>query len=228
MNKSRKVLFIFLITLLLAYNIHYSFLTFYCASFNINTIKDVIIRAVPLIIAVIYYLSNIHSSNKLSINFICLFISISIFIIIKIHKLLYFYLLINAIDNTFLFIMNILFILFMFLAFFKNFKRGESIVLYSLLIFPIFLILQFAFEIMNFGTTDFYTYTNPNRYEFVKYHYFSEYSFLPDKIPEDATNIVFRYNSYLTNIKDLYLEYDSPSIKNDEHHIIYEIPSKIE
>lgn len=225
MNKSHKTLFIFLIIILLCYNLHNSFLTFYCNVFHENLIKEVFIRAIPLFILLICYFSNIRHSPKLSINRTFLVFSIFIFAMIEIHKLLYFYLLIDNMDNTFLLFMNLLFVFFMVLTFFKNFKRGESIMIHLCFIWSIFFILQLFYEIKTFSITDFYTYTNPNRYEFVKYHYFSdsEFSYLPDKIPEDATNIIFHYDDPFISGKDLYLEYDSPSISNENHHARYHI-----
>ena len=232
MNKSHKTLFIFLIVLLLSYNLSESFLTIYCHTFCKETIEIIVIRAIPLLILLLCYLTNIRFSSKLSINYLYLFISIVSFLIAKMHILFYLYLLIDPVDNLFLLIMNIISAIFMVLTFFKNFKRKEGSIVFLFLIVPIFLILQLIFEMKTFGISLPYSYTNPNRYEFVKYHYFSakEFSYLPDRIPEDATNIIFHYNSYslFSQDEDLYLEYDSPSIPNSEHHIKYEItiPSK--
>lgn len=232
MNKSHKTLFIFLIVLLLSYNLSESFLTIYCHTFCKETIGIIVIRAIPLLILLLCYLTNIRFSSKLSINYLYLFISIIGFLIAKTHILFYLYLLIDHVDNSFLLIMYITSALFMVLAFLRNFKMKEGKIVFLFLIVPIFLILQLIFEMKTFGISPPYSYTNPDRYEFVRYHYFSakEFSYLPDRIPEDATNIIFHYNSYslFSQDEDLYLEYDSPSIPNNEHHIKYEItiPSK--
>lgn len=232
MNKSHKTLFILLIVLLLCYNLSESFLTIYCHSFCKETIEIIVIRAIPLLILLLCYFTNLRLPKKLSVNYFCLFISIITFIIAKIHILFYLYLLIDHVDNAFLLIINIVSAIFMVLTFFKNFKKKEANIVFLFLIVPIFLVLQLIFEMKTFGIAPSYSYTNPNRYTFVKYHYFSaeEFAYLPDKIPEDATNIIFHYNSYslFSQDEDLYLEYDSPSIPNNEHHIKYEIiiPSK--
>ena len=228
MNKSHKTLFIFLIILLFNYNLSESFLTFYSHTFCNDTLKVAVIRAIPLLILLICYFTNISSSKKLSINYICLSIGILAFIIIQIHKLAYFYLLIDNINNTFLFIMNVIFIFFIFLTFFRNLKKGEYIILYIFLVVPIFITLQFVFEIKIVGITPICTYTNPARYEFVKSHYFStdNFSYLPDKIPDDATNITFYYDFYSTEDRKLYLEYNSYTIQNENHYIKYEASSK--
>ena len=107
MNKSHKTLFIFLIVLLLSYNLSESFLTIYCHTFCKETIEIIVIRAIPLLILLLCYLTNIRFSSKLSINYLYLFISIVSFLISKMHILFYLYLLYHIMHLNMLFSFNL-------------------------------------------------------------------------------------------------------------------------
>lgn len=66
MNKSHKTLFIFLILLLLSYNLSESFLTIYCHTFCKETIEIIVIRAIPLLILLLIF---VFLKNYLSITY---------------------------------------------------------------------------------------------------------------------------------------------------------------
>lgn len=228
MNASQKTLCIFLIVILLYLNFIWIFDLFFSYAFSEKIVVVSLIRLIPLLILLVYYFATRHYHEKLSVNRLFFILSIVSLIIAQIHCLLYYYLFINKINNSFVFIMHLLFLLFFILAFRKNLKKDEKTGLFLFLIIPIFLFLQLFIVAMlgiEFISLD---YTNPSRYEFVKYHYLTEpkFSILPDKLPEDATNITFEYNDSF-GVKTILLEYDSQSVNNDEKHAKYEISSSL-
>lgn len=222
MNASQRTLCIFLIIILLYFDFNWIFDLFFSYAFSEKLIINSLISSIPLLVLLISYFSTRRYYEKLSVNRSFFFLSISSLIIVQIHRLLYYYLLISKMDNIFLLIMYLLFLLFFILAFYKNFKKDEKTALFLFLVIPIFLFVQFFIVVMiglEYISLD---YTNPDRYEFVKYHYLTEdkFSTLPDSLPEDATNIIFKYHNSF-GVKTILLEYDSQTINN--HHAKYEL-----
>ena len=124
--------------------------------------------------------------------------------------------------------MYLLFIIFLTLSLFKNFENKSSIIIFLFFILPASFCIQLLLILITSTQQLDASYTNPNRYEFVKYHYLTdiEFSSLPDELPDDATNIVFRYDSSM-GTKTIHLEYNSATIDNEEHYIKYDISSPL-
>lgn len=226
MGKLQKALLIILILLLLGFDIILAIHSYYCYTYSV-AIGNILKSLIPLIISLIYYFITARHVEKLSINYTFLFISILSFIVIIICKILYYLLIINRLYE-FLFLLYIPTILFLILAFLNGYLGKITHFWHLRLLFFVVLILQLYFSFdyildVYFGLS----YTNPDRYELVRNHCFSdeEFSYLPNKIPDDATDIKFYCEprgSYDTTCS-LYLVYYSPSIPNDNHRAYYHI-----
>lgn len=230
MKKPQKAFLVILIFLLLGFNIILTINSCYSYIFS-DAIETVIKSLFPLVILLIYYFIATRHIEKLSINYTFLFISLLSFIILIIGKILYYTLIMN---NTYMLFLNLLYIptiLFLILAFLNSFQGEPKHYWHLRLVVFIVLILQLYFSFHYFFGFYFEPYyTNPNRYELLRHYYFSdeEFSYLPDKIPDDATNIKFYCEpkgDYDVK-KILSLEYYSPSILNNGHraHYYIEIP----
>ncbi len=225
MNRSYKSQLFCLIIFLLYINLNYIFDVLYRYAFSDTSIRIIWIRAIPLLLLLLCYLIMLRHSKKLSVNFVFFMFSLFSLLAVQIHKFLYYYLLIDNLNSIFIYIMYILFITFLMLAFFKNFENSTSIIIFLLFILPISFVIQISITVVTeFAAFQLSSYTNPNRYEFVKYHYLidKDFSTLPDKLPTDATNIIFDYTD-LMNTKSIHLEYNSSTIDNEEHYIEYDI-----
>lgn len=226
MNKSYKTLLLCSIIFLSYVNLNFIFDVLYRYTFSEISVKVILVMLIPLVLLSLCYLIMLRHSEKLSINLAFFMLSLFSLLLVQIHKFLYYYLLIDNISNIFICIMYVFFITFLILAFFKNFENKiNSVVVFICFILPISFVMQlFIITLTEFKAFGFSAYTNPNRYEFVKCHYLmdKEFSNLPDKLPSDATNIIFDY-TYLMNTKSIHLKYNSLTIDNEEHYIEYDI-----
>ncbi len=226
MEKPQKAFLLIFIILLSYFDIILIVNSYYSFTFSYAT-KTILKSSIPLVILLVYYFASTRHIGRLTINIPLFFCSLLSFCLILICKTLYYSLIIDKIYklSPFLYIFALLFLL---LAFSDNFQENAKYFKHFGLVVPVILILQF-FLSFNYILGHFFgiCYTNPNRYEFVKYHYFSEeeISDFPNKIPHDATNIKFYCcpGDSRDSFRVLDLEYDSPSIQNNNHHASYEI-----
>ena len=226
MGKPQKALLVIFIFLLLGFNIILAINSYY--SYILPEATETVAKSlIPLVILLVYYFIATRHIGRLSINYVFLLISLLFFGAIIIGKVLYYSLIINKIYE-FLYLLYIPTILFLMFAFFGSFPGEPKHYWHFRLVVSIVLILQLYFSFYYILAICFCPYyNNPDRYELVRYRYFSdeEFSYLPNKIPDDATNIKFYCEprgSYDTT-RSLYLEYYSSSIPNDKHHAYYHI-----
>lgn len=227
MNKLSKSILVVFILLLIVFNVSLSIDEFYHYTFS-QALPFVLKSSIPLIILLLYFFIVTHQSEKLSINYAFLFISLASFIIAFTCKVLYYSIIIN--DNIYQFsvFLYIPAILFLVLTFLDSFQGESNHPWHFYVIIPVLLILQLCLSYgYIFFALDSLDYTNPNCYKFVKCHYFSdkEFSYLPDEIPNDATNIIFYFDAGTSfhPTRTLHLEFDSLSFSPNNSHVEYEI-----
>lgn len=219
MEKAEKAFLVISVILLSYFDIILVINSYYSYTFSYAT-KIVVKSSIPLIILLAYYFVATYHIGKITVNTHLLFSSLLSFCLTIICKILYYSLVIDKFKVA-LPCLYISALIFLLLAYSDNFQENTKFFKYFSVVVPTVLILQLflSFDYI-FGNY----YTNPNRYEFVKYHYFSDekFSYLPDKIPTDATNINFYFETNSTT-GVLNLEYDSPSVQTDNHHVSYNI-----
>lgn len=228
MKKQTRAFLIMVTFILLCIDIFYIVQTFLFYTFN-ESIKFAGIVIIPLLLLLlIYFINNRLTSDKIVINIGFLVCSLVSFIFSLIYYICYLLLIIKKPSVIPFLLSSLLFVIFIILSFKKNFKiNAEFIIIYFVVLFTILLFAQFVFISVAsfFSSSD--SVFNINRYEYVKYYYFSpeEVSELPDKIPPDATNIVFYFDidTLGGTCRELKLEYDSETIANDTHHAEYYI-----
>ncbi len=227
MYKGHKAILVIFIMLLLGFDILLAVNSYYCYTSS-EAVKTILKAFIPLVVLLIYYSVSTRHVGKLLIKRSLLLNSLLSFVLLIMCKILYYSL---VIDKLYM-ISSLLYIpaiLCLVLAFIDNFQGESKPSLHFRLIIVsvIFLQLFLSFNYILFSIFGYDYYTNLRRYEFIKYHYFSseEFSYLPSEIPEDATNITFycEINSFLDSSKALYLEYDSQTVDNAEHHAYYNI-----
>ena len=121
-------------------------------------------------------------------------------------------------------------IILLFLSFYKNFEMNRNSIKY-IYITLFFITIQFLFLVfVNFVSYDSIKVSNPNRYKFVKYHFYSssELTSFPEEIPKNALNIFFQYIEFTDNTlrrfeyhKSLRLEFDIKTSENKIQHFEY-------
>ena len=174
------------------------------------------------------FLTRFHRSAKLLINLFFLFCSFLCFAFVLLDMYLYYSVPTYNYSSFFIepiLLFGFLFVLFLLLAYRKNFKGFFTSVIpftYTLITFAILVTVELSFLLPASIVISGFKITNPDRYEFVKVHYFTseDLASFPDKIPEDATNIIFfyTYDFLKHSYKSLTLEYDSNTITSDNHH----------
>lgn len=167
-----------------------------------------------------------NSNNKISINYKYLSYGLLSSLVLLIHKICY-WLTITEFNNILSIILALAFIIFMLIAFSKNFTIRNFVistlisVFIAQLIFPSFLILYTFLFLPSIN--------NPLAYKYVLLHELTpnEASSLPSAIPSDSTNIIFYFNkSYRDGgYYSLELEFDSNTIETNNHHSKYYIKS---
>lgn len=220
MEKAQKAFLLISVILLSYFDITLVINSYYSYEFSYAT-KIVVKSSIPLIILLVYYFVATYHVDKIATNTHLFFGSLLSFCLAILCKILYYSLVIDKLYKVALPCLYISSLIFLLLAFSDNFQENAKFFKYFSIVVPTVLILQLflSFDYI-FGNY----YTNPNRYEFVKYHYFSneEFSYLPNKIPADATNINFYFETTSTT-GVLNLEYDSLSVQTNNHHVSYNI-----
>ena len=207
---------------------------FIVREFLLHTINESVVFLLILIIQfflyiLLYLFKKKKESTKVTINYKFLLCSIVCFFALETYEILYYLLISNHYNISIIFLLFMLIIIFSHFSFSKKIKMNRKflsdiIVNFFSFLLPIF-IIQFVFLIIASFAVNSCEVTNINRYEFVKTHYFAkeEVSSFPDKLPDDATNIVFKY--YTDDLKHgykiLHLEFDSQTISNNSHHVKY-------
>ncbi|MCI9016430.1 MAG: hypothetical protein HFJ53_04625 [Clostridia bacterium] len=180
----------------------------------INFLKIIILPF--FLIIIIYLIYRKYHPSKVNINYKFLLISILSFTGIMAYYISYIVLVLDNFSNIIVFLLGLIFMISTLLSFIKNYKIAFSIVEYFILPLFCFLTITFAFILLSYSFTNITCIIcNPNRYEFVKHHYFSpqEVISFPKKIPENARNIVFRYSSY-NGDKSLKLQFNLENGQN--------------
>lgn len=223
MEKAEKAFLLISVILLSYFDIILVVNSYYSYEFSYAT-QIIVKSSIPLIILLAYYFVATYHMGKIAVNTHLFFGSLLSFCLIILCKILYYSLVIDKLYKPALLGLYISALIFLLLAFSDNFQENAKFFKYFSVVVPTVLILQF---ILSFDYIIGNYYTNPNRYEFVKYHYFSEeeISDFPDKIPDDATNIQFycEPRGLRDPIRTLNLKYDSPSIQDNDHHASYNI-----
>lgn len=222
MEKFQKALGKIIVILLSCFNI-YIIVEF----FMLYSLKAAFILSIILSLPLIFLLVCSEEPNiKISVNYVFIAFGLLSFLALLIYKICFLLVIIPHSNNLLACILLVSFILFIILAFLKNLKDAHWI--YNLILAFVFIyiiphiLVLFIPIACTFGDI-----TNPNRYNFVKLHYFSpeETRSLPEEIPSDATNINFYYTHTLRDggSRKLYLEFDSNTITENDHHAIYNI-----
>lgn len=226
MEKAEKAFLLISIILLSYFDIILAINSYYSYEFSYAT-KFIAKSSIPLIILLAYYFVATYHVGKIAVNTHLFFGSLLSFCLTILCKILYYSLVIDKLYKVALPCLYISALIFLLLAFSNNFQENTKFFNYFSVVVPTVLILQ-LFLSFDYIFGNFFTYyTNPNRYEFVKYHYFSEkeISNFPNKIPDDATNIKFYCSpgNSMDSSRTLNLEYDSPSVQTNNHHASYNI-----
>ncbi len=227
MEQLKKSFFIIMLIGMLCINILFMTQNFLKQTFDI-AIRFSILLNIPLLIAFIFFLTRFHRSAKLMINYFFLLCSFLCFAFVLLDMYLYYSVPTYNYSSFFIepiLLFGFLFVLFLLLAYRKNFKGFFTSVIpftYTLITFAILVTVELSFLLPASIVISGFKITNPDRYEFVKVHYFTseDLASFPDKIPEDATNIIFfyTYDFLKHSYKSLTLEYDSNTLTSDNHH----------
>ncbi len=227
MEQLKKSFFIIMLIGMLCVNIFFMTQNFLKQTFDI-AIRFSILLNIPLLIAFIFFLTRFHRSAKLMINYFFLLCSFLCFAFVLLDMYLYYSVPTYNYSSFFIepiLLFGFLFVLFLLLAYRKNFKGFFTSVIpftYTLITFAILVTVELSFLLPASIVISGFKITNPDRYEFVKVHYFTseDLASFPDKIPEDATDVILSYNGEIFNSsrKSLLLEFDSNTITSDNHH----------
>jgi len=222
MSRLTKSFFVLGMVIIFFIDIYYIVDAFLFHTYN-EAIKFTIVLVSPLLLFLLFFfLANYDPIYKIKINGIFLFCSIVSFGVLLVYRIFYVLLIINNFNLKLAIVLRLSFIIFMILAFIKNFITIKSFGYYLFSLLLLLFWVQFIFIFITSAFIFNFNITNPDRYEFVKFHYFSpeEVSSLPKKIPDDATNIKFYFCEEIPNFssRKLKLEFDSNTIKDNNHH----------
>lgn len=188
-------------------------------------IKFSMILNIPFFILLVLFIILLHRPAKLIINYFFLFCSFLCFSAIILYQYCYYSTMIQNFNTNVIFLLGIFWVLFLLLAYRKNFVKtteyltnlGHGLVIFLSLVFVEIVCLTSTFFIVPSSDIN-----NPNRYEFIKMHYFTpkDLASFPDEIPQDATNVILSYNRDIfdSSHQSLLLEFYSNTIISDNHH----------
>ena len=227
MEQLKKSFFIIMLIGMLCVNIFFMTQDFLKHTPDI-ALKFSMILNIPFFIILVLFIILFHRPAKLMINYFFLLCSFLCFAFVLLDTYLYYSVPTYNYSSFFIepiLLFGFLFVLFLLLAYRKNFKKtpeyltnlGHGFVIFFSLVFVEFVCLTSTFLIVPSSDIN-----NPDRYDFVKMHYFTpeDLASFPDEIPEDATNVILSYNGEIFNSsrKSLLLEFDSNTITSDNHH----------
>ncbi len=224
MEQLKKSFFIIMLIGMLCVNIFFMTQDFLKHTPDI-ALKFSMILNIPFFIILVLFIILFHRPVKLMINYFFLLCSFLCFSVIILYQYCYYSTIIKNFNASIILLLGFFWVVFLLLAYRKNFKKtseyltnlGHGFVIFFSLVFVEFVCLTSTFLIVPSSDIN-----NPDRYDFVKMHYFTpeDLASFPDEIPEDATNVILSYNGEIFNSsrKSLLLEFDSNTITSDNHH----------
>lgn len=226
MNKSNKSFFLIIIIVTMYINIFLILKSFLFCRLNDTLILAFYVSIPLIILLIIYFLCNKHKSIKLNINYSFFIFSFLFFVSITLYYICYAFVFIYDFNIIIVSLLVIFSIIFLFISFYKNFEINRNALQY-IPISLIYIIAQFLLIVfINFLFYDTIKVSNPNRYEFVKYHFYSssELTSFPKEIPKNALNVSLKYiehkeiSSYQKSFR---LEFDINVSKDKVQHFEY-------
>ena len=232
MKKSNKAFFIIILIISIYIDTFFVCKSILFYELNKNLLIHLLYILTPLVILlIIYFLFNMHNSIELSINYWLFIFSFLLFASIILYYICYAFLIIYNFNTVIVFWLSIISAILLLLSFHKNFEINVNIFKYLkyILISFYFIVLQFLFlAFLYFLLYEHTIVTNPNRYEFVKYHFYSpsELTSFPKEIPKNALNVSLQYTEYSDSVepynhKCIWLDFDIKTPQNKIQHFKY-------